>query len=308
MVILGTHYTLTTYEIERLEKRGKKVSYISREGRSDEEVIGLLKETIDVKKVRAIVLNFKYEPSAELVRFLTHQEIRDSIKFYTFEHFMEECLHKCFIPSENLSLSYLQNITHFSKWQYFQKRAIDYIGASLLLLFAWPFMLFAAYKIKKESPGPVLFKQKRVGLNGKEYTCLKFRSMDVDAEKDGAKWAEEDDPRIYPFGSFMRKTRIDELPQLCNILKGDMHLIGPRPERLVFTKELEKDLPYYDERHLIKPGVTGWAQVNYPYGASVEDARQKLMYDLYYIKYWNIALELKTAWKTAKVVLSRQGQ
>jgi lipopolysaccharide/colanic/teichoic acid biosynthesis glycosyltransferase len=169
-------------------------------------------------------------------------------------------------------------------------------------------MLYSAYKIKKESPeGPIIFKQKRVGLNGKEFTCYKFRSMVPDAEKGNPQFASEDDPRIFKWGAFMRKTRIDELPQIWNVLKGDMHMIGPRPERKYWVNKFKQTIPFYDTRHLVRPGITGWAQVNYPYGANEEDAYQKLLYDLYYIKNWNLWLEIKTIFKTVWVMVGRKG-
>jgi lipopolysaccharide/colanic/teichoic acid biosynthesis glycosyltransferase len=131
--------------------------------------------------------------------------------------------------------------------------------------------------------------------------------MYLDAEKNGAQFATEDDDRVYAWGETMRATRIDELPQLWNVLNGDMHLIGPRPERKVWIEEFEKEIPYYNERHIIKPGLTGWAQVLYPYGVNAYDAKQKLMYDLYYIKHWSLWLEIKTVWKTIIVIIYRKG-
>jgi exopolysaccharide biosynthesis polyprenyl glycosylphosphotransferase len=306
MIILGNNYEFTEYELNRLEKKVETLTQLIRNDHSDAEIITSLDETIREKNATAIVLNLVKPATKELIHFLTELEFK-GIKFYTLESFMETFLHKCYIPYDAGDLSYLQSVRRYKKIEFLQKRLLDYIGATLLLILLWPVMLWASFRIKRSSPGPIFFTQKRVGINDIEFTCVKFRSMNVDAEKDGAKWAEENDPRIYPFGEFMRKTRIDELPQLFNVLRGDMHLVGPRPERKVFTNELCKELPYYDERHVIRPGITGWAQVNYPYGASVEDARQKLMYDLYYAKNWSIWLEMKTAFKTVYVVISKQG-
>ena len=140
------------------------------------------------------------------------------------------------------------------------------------------------------------------------FWLLKFRSMVQDAEKDGAKWAEKEDTRITKVGNFLRKSRLDELPQLWNVLKGEMSFIGPRPERPEFVRELEKQIPFYQTRHLIKPGLTGWAQINFPYGASVEDAMEKLQYDLYYIKHRSLVLDFGVVLKTIKIVLSRGGR
>jgi len=255
--------------------------------------------------IHKIVLNSE-QTGSEVIRYYVQQELK-GIRFYTFEHFMEKFLRKCYIPTEYQTLKYLDEIQPYNNKQKVIKVIFDYTSAITLIILTTPIMIYAAYRIKKESPGSILFKQKRVGLNGKEFTLIKFRSMHMDAEKDGAQFAQKDDPRAYKFGQFMRKTRIDELPQAFNVLKGEIHFIGPRAERKIFTDELEKNIPYYNQRHLVKPGITGWAQVNYPYGANTEDARQKLMYDLYYIKYWNLALEIETAWKTVQIIIMKKG-
>jgi len=157
-----------------------------------------------------------------------------------------------------------------------------------------------------QSPGKVLFRQWRIGKYNKNFECVKFRSMHENSEFFNH-YTQENDPRIFPWGNTMRKMRIDEIPQIMNILKGEMHLVGPRAEWSELVQNYKKDIPYYCQRHLVAPGVTGWAQVNYPYGANTEDARQKLMYDLYYIKYWSVWLELKIVWKTAMIVIGRNG-
>ena len=150
-----------------------------------------------------------------------------------------------------------------------------------------------------------MFKQDRVGINKKIFKCIKYRSMHLNSYHD--KYTRENDSRIFPWGEIMRKTRIDELPQMLNVLKGDMHLIGPRAEWKILVEEYEKEIPYYNERHLVRPGITGWAQVNYPYGSCIEDTKQKLMYDLYYIKHYSIWLDIKIVWKTIMVVLGKKG-
>lgn len=187
------------------------------------------------------------------------------------------------------------------------KRALDVLIGLALLIPAAPIMLLAAVIIRLESPGPVIYTQKRVGLHEKEFTVYKFRSMCQDAEKDGAVWARQNDARVTRFGKFIRKVRIDELPQIWNVLRGDMSFIGPRPERMEFVRQLEGKIPYYALRHTVKPGLTGWAQVCYPYGASEEDARHKLEYDLYYIKNMSILLDIKIILKTIGVVLFPKG-
>lgn len=187
------------------------------------------------------------------------------------------------------------------------KRAFDICVSLGLLLVLWPLVLLAALAIRLDSPGAAVFKQKRVGQNGREFVLYKLRSMRLDAEKDGARWASEGDPRVTRTGRFLRKSRIDELPQLWNVLMGDMSLIGPRPERMEFVRELEQKLPFYGVRHTVKPGVTGWAQVCYPYGASLEDSRYKLEYDLYYIKHLSPLLETKIVLRTIGVILFPRG-
>lgn len=193
------------------------------------------------------------------------------------------------------------------RWRYLLKRILDIVFAGALFILSLPVMVISAVIIKLESSGPVFYMQERVGEGGRLFKVIKFRSMCQDAEKNGAVWARENDERVTRFGSFIRKMRIDELPQLWNVLKGEMSLVGPRPERQVFVDELEKDIPYYNIRHGVKPGVTGWAQVCYPYGASKEDALRKLEYDLYYIKNISIALDLLVIFYTVKTVLFRKG-
>ena len=167
-----------------------------------------------------------------------------------------------------------------------------------------PVILVTAILIKLESAGPAFYRQRRVGLYGQGFDIIKLRSMRVDAEVAGkALWAAENDPRVTRVGRFIRKVRIDELPQAWTVLKGEMSFVGPRPERPQFVHELEQQLPYYAERHMVKPGITGWAQINYPYGASVEDARHKLEYDLYYAKNYSPFLDLLILLQTLRVVL-----
>lgn len=194
-----------------------------------------------------------------------------------------------------------------TRWKYLMKRLLDLISSAILLLLFFPVMVVSAIVVKLESKGPVFYMQERVGENSCIFEVIKFRSMCQDAEKNGAVWAKENDDRVTRFGGFMRKVRIDELPQLWNVLKGEMSLVGPRPERQVFVEELVKDIPYYNIRHGVKPGVTGWAQVCYPYGASKEDALKKLEYDLYYIKNISIVLDLLVIFKTVKTVLFGRG-
>jgi sugar transferase (PEP-CTERM system associated) len=230
-------------------------------------------------------------------------EVVDAPTFY------ERATHKMLI--ENITPSWFI-FSHGFKVTWFLrlcKRTLDIMASSLGLLFFLPLIPFIVLAIKLDSPGPILFKQVRVGHGDRPFTLMKFRSMRQDAESQtGAVWSQENDPRITKVGNFLRRSRLDEIPQLLNILKGDMSVVGPRPERPEFVGELKKRIPYYSERHYVKPGLTGWAQVCYPYGSSVEDAIEKLRYDLYYIKNISIFLDFHIILKTFSVVLLGKGR
>jgi exopolysaccharide biosynthesis polyprenyl glycosylphosphotransferase len=187
------------------------------------------------------------------------------------------------------------------------RRVGEVVISLALLLLTLPVQLVAAAAIAIDSPGPILYRQSRVGLNGRPFTLLKLRSMRVDAEADGPAWAAKHDPRVTRVGTFLRRTRIDELPQLLNVLRGEMCIVGPRPERPHFVDQLAEVIPFYHDRAYVKPGVTGWAQVNYPYGASIEDARQKLSYDLYYVKHRTLLLDAFIILATIRVILFQEG-
>ena len=187
------------------------------------------------------------------------------------------------------------------------RRAVSIVASMVGLTLALPLMPILALLIKLDSAGPVFFKQERVGRKGKVFKVYKFRTMRQDAEAGGAKWAGSNDPRITRIGNFLRKTRLDEIPQLWNVLVGDMGFVGPRPERPEFVQWLAEAIPYYNMRHIIRPGLTGWAQVRYEYGASLEQTREKLQYDLYYIKHMSLSLDLLIAFETIKIVLLRRG-
>jgi sugar transferase (PEP-CTERM system associated) len=187
------------------------------------------------------------------------------------------------------------------------KRLFDIVASGLLLLLTFPLIALFAVLVKLDSRGPAFFRQQRVGLYGQPFTLLKLRSMRTDAEVDGAKWASEDDPRVTRIGRFIRKVRIDELPQVWTVLKGQMSFVGPRPEVPAFVDDLEDKLPFYAERHVVKPGITGWAQINYPYGASIEDSRRKLEYDLYYAKNYTPFLDLLILLQTLRVIMWPEG-
>jgi sugar transferase (PEP-CTERM system associated) len=229
----------------------------------------------------------------------------------TFDHLAsvyEEYTGK--IAVENLRPSWLIFSAGFRKsaWLATVKRALDLLAASVGVVLAAPVMLLVAAAIRLSSDGTALYHQERVGRHGRLFTVHKFRSMRMDAEAtSGAVWASTDDPRITPLGRFLRRSRFDELPQLWNVLKGDMSFVGPRPERPEFVRQLTEKIPFYGQRHVVRPGLTGWAQVRYTYGASVEDALMKLQYDLYYIKNLSLALDLYIIFSTIKTVVLRRG-
>ncbi|MFY4775150.1 sugar transferase [Metabacillus sp. RGM 3146] len=184
------------------------------------------------------------------------------------------------------------------------KRILDIVLAFIGLILAAPIILITMIAIKMESPGAALFFQERVGLKGQKFSVVKLRSMRTDAEKNGAQWASKDDPRVTKIGAFIRKTRIDELPQLYNVLKGEMSLIGPRPERPMFTESFEREIPGFSQRLAVKPGLTGWAQVNGGYDIS---PKEKLQYDLYYISKMDFLLDIKIIFKTIRVIFTGEG-
>jgi sugar transferase (PEP-CTERM system associated) len=214
------------------------------------------------------------------------------------------------VPVECLQLGWLLFSPGFrvSRFLLIYKRVASLAIASIGLLLSLPLLPFVAMGIKLTSSGSVLYKQQRVGRNGARFDCYKFRTMRADAEADtGPTWAGDDDPRITHVGRFLRKSRLDEIPQLWNVLKGDMSLVGPRPERPEFTNWLSSEISYYDLRHTVRPGITGWAQIRYKYGSSVEDAREKLRYDLFYIKNMSPGLDFLILFQTIKIILLGRG-
>ncbi len=224
------------------------------------------------------------------------------------ESFYERITGKLLVEKINPSWLIFSDGFVKSKTARFTKRVVGLLISTLMLITLSPFFLFVAVAIKLDSRGSVLFAQERVGENEKPFTLYKFRSMRADAEKEtGPVWAEEDDPRITRVGKIIRKLRIDELPQLWNVFNGDMSFVGPRPERPYFVEQLKKKIPYYNERASVKPGVTGWAQIKYPYGATEKDALEKLKYDLYYIKNMTIVIDFVVIFHTMKIMLLGRG-
>ncbi|HEY9233002.1 MAG TPA: TIGR03013 family XrtA/PEP-CTERM system glycosyltransferase, partial [Blastocatellia bacterium] len=214
------------------------------------------------------------------------------------------------IASEMLRPSWLifSRNSRFSNVANHARRVLNAGLAIIGFVLSLPLMVATAIAVKLDSAGPIFYTQERVGKNGRIFRIIKFRSMRTDAEKDGAVWASRSDPRVTRVGRVIRKLRLDELPQFINVIRGDMNFVGPRPERPVFVAQLEKEIPYYSQRHLVKPGLTGWAQIKYSYGASVEDAMEKLRYDLYYIKNQNLLLDAGIVFETVKTVLFGRGR
>jgi sugar transferase (PEP-CTERM system associated) len=191
--------------------------------------------------------------------------------------------------------------------QQIARRIVSTLTAAIGLLLFLPFFPFVVLMVRMSSPGPIFFRQTRVGMGGRNFSVFKFRTMRTDAEAAGAKWATKNDPRVTRVGMFMRKTRLDEVPQLWNVLRGDMGFVGPRPERPEFVPWLSEQIPYFDLRHMIRPGLTGWAQVRYGYGATLAQSREKLEFDLYYIKHMTLGLDLLIMFETVKTIIRRQG-
>ncbi|MCL2790712.1 MAG: TIGR03013 family PEP-CTERM/XrtA system glycosyltransferase [Desulfobulbus sp.] len=241
-------------------------------------------------------------PITDLLRFKVQGKIiEDGITFY------EAITGKILAEKVNPAWLIFSEGFECSRMTFLIKRLLDLFLAVIGLAVSLPASLLTALLIKLESPGPVLYRQERVGERGEVFSIIKFRSMRQDAEKNGAVWASQNDSRVTRVGGFIRKVRIDEIPQMWNVIRGEMSFVGPRPERPIFVEQLVQKLPYYSLRHSVRPGITGWAQIYYPYGASEEDALRKLEYDLYYIKHQSIFIDLLVIFRTVKTVLFRKG-
>jgi exopolysaccharide biosynthesis polyprenyl glycosylphosphotransferase len=285
----------------------EKISADDLRAAGQDPVRGDLHRLLSEKKIDTVVMSPEVYASPEAVEKL-YQNLALGIKYYDLSTFYEKAIGR--VPVNTIGqMWFLENISENEKKLYEAlKRVMEIITTLALAVIGAVLSPFIALAIKLNSRGPVLFVQDRVGRDGRVFRAMKFRSMVVGAEKSGAQWAQENDPRVTRVGGFLRKTRLDEIPQLLNVLKGEMSFIGPRPERPEFVAELTRKIPFYGERHLIKPGLTGWAQVNFPYGASEEDALQKLQYDLYYVKNRSLFLDFSILLKTVNIVLSRQGR
>ncbi|MEK7599290.1 MAG: sugar transferase [Patescibacteria group bacterium] len=259
------------------------------------------------QKTNLVVASMDIHNNAAFIKML-YEVLPLGVAYMNFPQFYERITGK--IPVSMISeIWFLENLAETEKTVFeIAKRVFDIVVSLFIGIFAICLAPFIALAIKFASPGPIIFSQKRMGKNGKIFELKKFRTMIKDAEKGNALWAEENDERVTWVGKFLRKTRLDELPQLLNVLKGDMSLIGPRPERPEFMEELKEKIPHYMMRLLIRPGLSGWAQINFSYGASVEDALEKLQYDLYYIKNRSLGLDLSIALRTLFAIISRSGR
>lgn len=266
-----------------------------------------LQKIIQEHKIEEVVVAFDYKKYPQLVRELS-DSVALGVRIYEWPVFYEQVFYK--VPSNFIDhFWFIHNLNDSGKKIYERlKRAVDIVLAFWGLIILAILLPFIALGIKLTSPGPIFFRQQRVGLNGKLFTLTKFRSMRTDAEKNGAQWATQNDNRVTSFGKFMRRSRIDELPQLWNIFWGDMSLVGPRPERPEFVTILNEKIPFYYKRHMVLPGVTGFAQIMYPYAASVEDSLEKVGYDLYYIKNRSLFLYFKIMLRTVKIMGSFKGR
>jgi len=267
-----------------------------------------LEKIIKTEKIDAIIISPETYQTPEIINIF-YKAIEQKISFFNLASFYEQLTGKIPLGAIN-QIWFLENLSEWDKKGYeLAKKSFDLIFAILIGIFslvAYPFIILL---IKVSSPGPFFYKQKRFGQTGKIFEIIKFRTMNKDAEKNtGAVWTTENDPRITKVGNFLRRTRIDELPQIWNILKGEMSFVGPRAERPEFHDMLQKEVPFYEERYLIKPGLTGWAQINFHYGSSVKDAEEKLKYDLYYIKNRSLLLDLGIILKTIRIALKQAGR
>ncbi|HEY7547527.1 MAG TPA: TIGR03013 family XrtA/PEP-CTERM system glycosyltransferase [Blastocatellia bacterium] len=319
VLILGTAsdaIDLAREALDRPEQGYKIVGFIGDDpklvGQSliNPKVLGLtsdIEEVVHRNNIDRIVLAIRERRGRMPLDALIEMRLRDGLVIEESASFYERLTGKigleAFRPSGLIFSGPLQKVQFYRRARSLLDIALAFIGLVLTL----PIMAITAIAIKLDSRGPILYRQKRIGRRNSIFTIMKFRSMRVDAETDGPVWAEENDPRITRVGRIIRKLRIDELPQFINIIRGEMNFIGPRPERPEFVAQLEQEIPYYSQRHLIKPGLTGWAQIRYPYSASVEDARQKLQYDLYYIKNQSLMLDAIILFETARIVLFGRG-
>jgi sugar transferase (PEP-CTERM system associated) len=321
LLILGTDQAAITLARELFDRRHdlgvEIVGFVDADQRRvgapviNPGVIGAIADIpaiVSDRKVDRVVVSVADLRGKLSMEKLLDMRFNDGVRFDYLASVYEEYTGK--IAVENLRPSWLIFSDGFRKTRTLRvaKRAMDVALATVGLALLWPVMALVALGIQLTSPGPVFYHQDRVGQYGRVFRIHKFRSMYVDAEKEsGAVWSRAGDPRVTPLGRVLRRTRLDELPQMWNVLMGDMSVVGPRPERPFFVSQLKAEIPFYNQRHALRPGLTGWAQIRHSYGATVDDALQKLQYDLFYIKHMSIAFDLFVIVETVKTVLVRSG-
>ena len=289
--IIGNLYTFNDYEIQTLKDKGYKFFF---HVTSDEFLNKSISNTDSV-----VVLNLS---PADILLIESHKYNTKSSKILKLEEFFEEYLRKIYIHPDNN----LFNIHQYNRYNYSLKIIIDFVSVIILAPILSIILIFVYFiKKTKKIKGSLFYKQKRYGLNNKTFDIYKLRTMTIDSDHEGN--TTQNDPRIYPFAKIIRKLRLDEIPQIINILFGHMHLVGPRAEWVDLSNEYNKKIINYGSRHIVKPGITGWAQISYPYGTNDYDAEQKFMYDIYYIKNWTIWLEIEICIKTVLVILDKKG-
>lgn len=301
-VLIGTDRQdkILAKEINDHPEYGYRLAYVI-----GSQNINTIKNILDGKPINTIILGSGVYNSPEIINTL-YRYRNPEHEFINTNDFYEKIIQKIPLTAIN-EIWFLENINDQKLLYDFIKRIMD-IFLSLIMGIALLILLIPlAIAIKLDSPGPIIYRQKRIGKNGKEFTLIKFRSMMTGAETNGALWTEKNDPRITGIGKFMRKVRLDELPQAINIIKGEMSFIGPRPERPEFQKTLNNKIPFFAERNLVKPGLTGWAQTMYRYTSTINDTSEKLQYDLYYIKKRSLSLDLAILIKTINIILEKKG-
>jgi len=282
--------------IKQNNQLGYEIKYWIKEGIKDKSFKNL-SQIIKEHRINLIVVPAHIKKNSRAAR-LIYKNLLSEIEVINLSDMYENVFHK--VPLAELEeVWFLENLAKSHKIHDAIKRPIELILSIILAITFLPFVVFIALFIKTTSSGSAFFSQVRVGKNGKHFILWKFRTMKTDAEKRGPRWSKPGDNRITYFGKFLRKSHLDELPQLWNILRGDISLVGPRPERPEFVQDLEKEIPYYELRHLVRPGLTGWAQINYKYGSSLDDAYEKLQYDIYYLKHRSLWLDFGIFFKTA---------
>ncbi len=318
LLMLGTGQTgitLVREIIARPELNLKVVGFLDEQGQNigtslvNPCIIGATSDVEKIakqEKIDRVILSLAERRGRTPIRQLLHLKF-DGVGVEDAESLYESISGR--IMLENLWPSWLILSNGFRKpaWMRFEKRAIDIVVSVFALVFLWPVLVLTAVAILLETGRPILFRQERVGMTGRHFEILKFRSMNQDAEANGPVWAASADNRITRTGRFLRKYRLDELPQLFNVLRGEMSLVGPRPERPVFCEMLAEQIPYYTLRHSVRPGITGWAQIKYQYSASVEETKEKLEFDIFYVKHLSIFLDLAILLETAKVMIYGHG-